>query len=332
MPETQNEFAAFLPTLDRSELEIWGECPMQARLLEDRKRVVGDAAHIGEEGHKPIGRTIANYIAAGGNWGRKEILDELQTNLMDARPDVQSRVWEAFSRSVWAIADCLAPLHPDAILKHDGGEGKRSGQIATEVCQLQFTSELDLLHATPSKAVLRECDWKSGWGFWDIDRVYHSFQFQSHAVLVFDNFPDCEVLEVAVLNNRIGKFIRTVEFERKDMLRFVANIAGRSVNHAKYSRQPVETVPAWPTEERCAICPCTHRCPMAEAEFAEAPEVQVDQLVVTEARVKALKKRLTAVRKERGEAIVSPNGNKYGHKPQSKFVDTCWSEKGGDEE
>lgn len=329
-------FVDFMPTVDRSTLQAFSVCPLQARLIADRKGTVGEAAEIGEQVHKAFGRTVQSYLDADGNMDRRELAATLELELQSSRPDLQPKVVEAAKASIWPLAEYLVGLNPLNVLHFDGGQGEQSGQLACDIeaISLRLTRESDFVHSTQSPEVLRVVDLKSGRKEWDYESVLREFAFSVDAYLLFQKYESVNVVQVAVWMTRFGRRTPFVEFTRRRMADIYGQILAAADAFARWERAPIETVPGWPTEEKCGWCPCAAQCPLAEAEFAVDPESQVDQLIVATARVAALRKRLTAVRKERGAVIVSPRGNRYGHKPPTRFVDSVWSEgseKDGDE-
>jgi hypothetical protein len=96
-------------------------------------------------------------------------------------------------------------IHPGNILAFDGGEDiDRSGQLAIDFPDLRtrYTSELDLLYQGDSPEVGEEVDYKTGWKDWTTEDIRDSFQFQSHAVLALEKYPQWQALRVRVFDAR----------------------------------------------------------------------------------------------------------------------------------
>lgn len=324
-------FADFLPVVDRSRLQSYATCPLQARLSEQRKGTVGEDAEIGEQVHRAFGRVV-QCLLDDHNMHRSAIAETFERELQSSRPDLQPKVIDAAKASIWPLASYLAEINPLNVLHFDGGQGEKSGQLSCDIEALQFrlTRESDFVHATDSTEVLRVLDLKSGRKQWDYDAVLSEFAFAIDAYLLFQKYERVQVVQIAVWMTRFGHRTPFVDFSRRRMADIYGQILTAYDALARNERAPIEKVEAFPTEEKCRICSCAASCRLAEAEFATDPAILVDQLIASEARVKALEKRLSAVRDETGRDIVSPNGNAYGtEKPSSrKKTKSAYSVKG----
>lgn len=319
--ERQATIAAFVDTeddgpaltvVDRSTLERYACCPAQAAFI--AAGLVNTSSHIasaGEAVHQAFGSVIASYIASGGVIRTGELADELFMELRQSRPDVQPEAIRGMRSSAWAWCQYVNKLHPDNILRYDGGTGTRSGQLAWDLPSLglRLTAEVDLLHTSPSPVLLCEVDYKTGWKLHGAQDVRDSFQFQMHAWLVLNNYPDVQALQVSVWNTRSNRRTWPVEFTRADLPAFSTRIQTAAGEWWKYRSVEPAKCPTWPTVEKCGICPAARLCP-ASGEV-DTPEAMVDQLVAVEAKADAIRKHLGAIVDVSGD-IVTPAGNAFG--------------------
>jgi hypothetical protein len=305
-------FTDYRMTVDRSTLEQWRDCPMQARLKAESKGVVGAIAVGGEEGHQAISRTITRCLPGWDDITPREFASMLLAELRASRPDVQPDVMEAFQGVAWRIGSLFAEHTAAHVLRYDGGENGRSGQLAKEFGDFLVTSELDLLLATQAKTVLREHDWKSGWKFHDIDSVRDSLQFQLHAVLVLNNYPECEELEVAIWNTRKGSRLPYVTFPRSKLPQYEARIQSYLNILAEYETVPLADVPCWASTEKCRICDVAARCPAVDRPLPEDDGELLRKRIAVAAHLDAVDKELQARVTRRGNPIETPDGDTYG--------------------
>lgn len=333
MPETDfdiDPLAAFtdvpsrkLPILDRSTLEGYETCPFAARARADGLALaVGMAAISGEEVHKAIAAAIEEYVGSCGVASRADLVKTMEAGLRHCRPDVQPDVLQS-SRSVWQVADLLLSLHPDNLLRWDGGEEERSGQLAWDISSVRLTSELDLLHADKtSPEVLNEVDWKSGWKFWAAEQINDSFQFQTHAFLVFHNYPSCAALKVRVLNTRSGAWTYNCLFDRRRDLENITARIQRTISIYRDCKQAEP--PTWPALEKCRICDCKAVCPeRSKADWIATTDELLRSLVVAESYVDQLKERAKELCDMEGKDLVSDDGKlRFGrNSPQKRKRD-----------
>lgn len=300
---------------DRTTLENWATCPYQAKQIETGViKGVGMLAEAGEEIHRAFGSTIQWYIDCDGMpdeyQGRIKgaITEFLEAELRGSRPDVQPMVLAGARASLWSFAEFLSGIMPGNILYFDGGLDDKSSQLAKDLGGLgvRITSELDLVVATESFEVIRVYDWKSGWKYHTAADVANAFQFQMHAVLLFDRHPTIQAVEYVVWDTRSNKRTYKVVFERKrydDYLMRIRTAAG-------YRVQFFANPPAWPAEEKCRICRAAPLCPEADdltKNNVSDPSALLDQYIASEARCKSLKKSLTAIHDETKKPIISGN-------------------------
>lgn len=303
------------PRVDRSTLERWSVCPAQAALTEAGKALpVGDAANVGSEGHEAISSAISTYLENAGAMRPAELMDDLITELLGSRPDVQPSVIAAVRPSVWKIVELIKGLNPTNILRYDGGKGQKSGQLAVDAFGVRLTSEVDFLYVdphtpSPSPDVICEVDWKTGHKLWTSADVRKSFQFQFHAYLVLKNYPGVECLRVRILNTRIGAWSWTCEFRRGDL-----DAIGGRINRALgewQKHQATGEIEPWPSYEKCSLCDTALDCPACAAPLRDVkanPAGAVDQLVALEAKQDQLKKLLAAHADSTGRDIASTDG------------------------
>ena len=188
------------------------------------------------------------------------------------------------------------------MLRHDSGEGKRSGQISVPVEfgkeLFRFTCELDLLHSTESPEVVNLFDWKSGWKRWTFGTVADSFQFQFYAWLVLENYPEINAVDVRVVRTADNYVTKPWRAERRRMRDWRARAMSAL---AEYGRPNNE---AWPSPDKCAWCPVIEHCNLAAPEVAlvaESPGAAVDWLVQIEAHTDQVKKTLGAIVEKTGD-------------------------------
>jgi hypothetical protein len=317
-------FDSGYPVVDRSTLERYAECPAQARYIDTGAvKTVGRAAIVGSAVHDAISKTIQTYLELQGGLSPTDIRDTLESNLRSSRADVQPEAIKAFKATTWGFSHYLANIHAGNILKFDGGEAGQSGQIAYEFDDLRLTvtSEIDLLHATKSPELLRELDWKSGFKVHNDETTADSFQFQLHAFLILQNYPDIEAVNISVWNTRMGKRAWGVEFSRRDLRAIEARIRGAAEEYLKWREMPPELCETWPTTEKCRICPAASMCPAADrdvSEIAKDPAAYITKIHVLETRLKAMEKVANAYVDKHGE-IEGTGGIYYGiEKPPSR--------------
>jgi len=313
LPTFTDAARAKLELVDRTTLERWATCPAMARILEGRSIRMGNKlTATGDEIHAAFSDCLTDYIEQE-NFAiqRREYVDNLVGRLRASRPDVQPEVLDAASRAVWAFTDLYINVNPSNILAYDGGEKTgRGGQFAVDLpaSGVRYTSELDLLMAGPgSPEILYEHDYKSGHKYHDAVSISQSFQFQTHAFLVFDRFPDCEELKVSVFNVRTCRSERAVRFTReKDYENIAARIRTAIGIREQYRNVALGPEMCWPMTGRCDICDARKECPIEPPPCAkDDPEAALLALVAMQQKADALKDELTALVDATGEDIVA---------------------------
>lgn len=322
-PETTLSFAVGddqeVVTVDRSTLERYSVCPAQARLI-DSGLVLNESsiAAAGQAVHDAFSQTIAAYIDEPDMYA-SELAERAMSALRSARPDVQPEAIAAGRPAVWAWAKMLASHSPANVIRFDGGQGDRSGQLARDhVCgdvTLRITSELDLLLATPAKQVLREIDYKSGWRRFSIDNVASSFQFGLHAWLVFENYPEVEALEVQVWQTRSNNLTYPVTFDRSRLREIDTRIRSAAGEFVRWRNSKPQDVPTWPAVDKCPTCPAAVLCPASLhcGHLSADPGKFIDDMVALKAELDAREELAIAHVKATGKDIVSPSGAAFGY-------------------
>jgi len=317
-----DSFADYLePTLEvvgRSELERWAECPMQASLIESGKEgPLPGFVDAGELCHQALGTAIQTWIDFNASIGPQGIREALEQSLRGTRPDLQPQVIAAARASIWNFSHFLAGINPVNILKFDGGHERQSGQLAMDIptAGVRYAGEVDFLWSGPVRGVLQLEDWKSGWRFFRGYDVYQSFQFQSYACLILDNYEKIDAVEVRVWNTRHGTKTYPVLFERRHLDQYMSRIY--SALQVRYENR--ENPKPTPTEEKCSRCRVALHCP-ASGEIGDAmkdPKAHLRRLIVLQAAIKQELKLLKAVEKQSGP-IELETGERFASEHKSK--------------
>ena len=332
-----SDFFEWAPTADRSTLERYATCPLSARLAEKHIKSAGTMAAVGNEAHDAISATISAYVAAGcaddpaaQHWmSPAEINELLVTNLRHSRPGLQPETLAAFA-GTYRLAEILHPIAPWAILKHDGGQGERCGQmtedVETSLGVVQATSEIDLLAATQVKEIVRAIDWKTGWAEWSEGDVENAFQMRMLAWLVLSTFTEADVVESQVYNTRTRRLTYPVRFTRDRMAEYAAQVQEACETWMRYRSAPISAVPAWPTREGCRLCSVAAYCTAGDDDVLDthrSPETWLKIRGALQARIREIDDNLSAVVHERQEDIVA-GGWAFGlNKPKQDRRPTC---------
>jgi hypothetical protein len=307
-----------LLTVDRSDLESV-DCP--ARMSFIRQGVVLNqslAMDSGNAVHDAFSVATRQYVSSRGALNAGEVTEDAKTNLIwDTRPDLIWDAWQGFSPSVKAWGWFLTKIHPENVLRFDGGDGEQSGQLAIDFPDLglRCTSEVDLLYAGPSPELMHEVDYKSGFSRWTQADVQNAFQFRFHAALIFHNFPNIPAVEIKVWNTRWNDLTYGVIFKRdRDYELILMEIRRRAEAFKRYhDKQPYE-VPGYPSEQRCLQCPALSICVLSK-HLAEPVANPGEYLETTAAMQRIVDKRLElleAVVKTTGKDVVAKDGTCFG--------------------
>lgn len=312
-----------LPRVDRSTLEAYANCPLSARLSDRASPTF--AIVSGTETHKAISDAITEWID-DPTMNRCEMAEKIRANLNYSRPDVQPDAIRGGSRSAWEIASLFQPLSPAHVLKYDGGEGSRSGQLSFELRTLPVvvTCEVDLLVATASRQQVVMADWKSGWKQWTANGVADSFQFQFYAALVLQTFPDVQSVIAKILNTRTNCWTYEIEFERSRIEQYMGRINTAAAEWWKHHKSDVAKVPAWPGREKCEFCRVASRCHAADVELSADPVEGVRTLQALAAKTTAIETALIKHVRDTGRDIETPDGLRFGFdKPKANRKPTA---------
>lgn len=324
--------------LDRSILQMYAECPAQARLSDMYPCSMPAIAESGEEIHQAIKRTITTYIESQGVLSPNDLRNEIETELRESRTDLQPQTIDGFKYSIYKFAEFLTGLHFQNILRFDGGEGVLSGQLSYdfESLKVRVTSEIDLLCSTESPLLLSEIDWKTGRKKFTEQDVRDSFQFQLHAFLVLMNYPDVEAIRISVWSTRFNLVSWAVEFRRTDLEPIRARISMAIQNWWENKSKPIEDVPAWPVREKCRICDYAIYCPVADEDLKKVhydPKAWVKRMIVVKKRLKDMEDIAKSYVKINGD-IRTEEGDIYGFdKPKStKLIASFYRPKDDEDE
>jgi hypothetical protein len=329
--------------LDRSTLERWGVvCPHQGWHC-DRGGVSTGSTDtvVGDEVHKILAE--ACRMRQEESVQLRDLVDYMDAAAQVSRPDVQPLVISSLKRAAWPVARMLcqhangSDRHPDDLIAYDGGREDRSGQLAADLIPadddrgaVRLTSELDLLLATASEEELDWCDWKSGWKWWTATDVRDAFQFQMHAWLIFHRFPTVQRINCRVFMTREGFGTSPVTFHRDrdfwPIHKRLMTAAGVYLHYRVVEQvEKAENVEAWPTPEKCAICPAAARCHLAHrpaADVAIDPAAALLQYAATQAAAEQMKANLTTYVRKRGSDIQSGCVAFGANKPKAKRATT----------
>jgi hypothetical protein len=315
--------------LDRSTLELWAECPYRAAHAELDK-ADNLVLVAGQLAHDAISHSIQNYLQSGGDMTPVMIREDLDRKLQTSRPDVQPEILSAAGRMVYPFSYMLAGIHPENILGFDGGDHYgRSGQLAKfyGAYNAKATSELDFLMVGDSPEVVECMDYKTGWKTYDYTDVAKAFQFQMHAVLIFDKYPLVNAIKYRVWNTRSNDLTYPVLFKRQQYEAFEGRLSAAVQNWFRYKDSP----PAWPIYEKCSFCPLVLACPSANAELTECekdPQAFLKNMAAAQARLDRMEALAKSFIDKSGKDLVG-DGIGYGRaapkrevKSPAKFYET----------
>lgn len=284
-----------LPLVDRSTADHWATCPWAAKEIEQgRGGPVGFAAESGTAIHDCLSAVTASWIASHGAMSLTDLREELVYELQRTRPDLQPEAIKGCQPSVWQWAKFLEAIHPENVLRFDGGKGERSGQLACDMPDLgaRITGEVDLLYASPSPEVIEHVDYKTGHQPYWVSDVADSFQMQWYAVLILENYPDVKAVRTRIWCTRLNRTTHAVYFNRDKLHQYTVRI--RSALRFRHEYGSAEHPPCWPTSEKCSQCQVAARCPVASYPISAEPVDVLRDLIAVEARADALRQRLVA--------------------------------------
>lgn len=285
-----------LPLVDRSTAENWSCCPWMAKECEEgRGGPVGLAAEVGEAIHQCLSTTTQAWIDSNGAHSTTDLRNDLEFELRRARPDLQPEALRSMMPSAWAWSKFLADIHPGNILRFDGGEDHRSGQLAYDVPDLgaRVTSELDLLYASPSPELVEEVDYKTGHKQHWVSDVADSFQFQLHALLIFHNYPNVNGARIRAWDTRLNRITYGITFSRNRL----ADYEFRIRSALEIRRRQWDKPETWPVSEKCAICQVAARCPVADEplhDLASDPSGYLKKYIAVASRLASMQEAMAA--------------------------------------
>lgn len=303
------------PTVDHSTLAAYGLCPSRAAMVQCK--IIYECSRellAGQVVHDALSEAVRHYVKFGLLTTSYKLADIVKTVLQHTRPDLQPECLDAIRPSLNAWAAWLSEeVRPSSIMRHDGGEGEHCGQLTRECEGVNVTSEVDLLLATNSPEVVRIVDYKSGWKPWTEDAIANSLQFQLHAWLVLENYPEVQSVDVQVWMTRKNLITRRVRFERRQESTITSRIAEAVKIWQRWHDKPLHEIPIFPVADKCETCPAVLFCDGSRTcGVTQHPENMVDELTQCYARIAKLESILGEVVDARGTDIVSPLGNCYG--------------------
>jgi hypothetical protein len=308
------EWVTEAPIVDHSTLAAFSECPSRAAMVQ--RGIVTEHGRdllVGQEVHDAIALATRHYVTFGTN--SFDLSGIVRDAVRRTRPDLQPECLDAVRPFVHAWSVFMFETVPRmAILRHDGGEAERCGQLAREVDGVVVTSELDLLLSTDSPQLVRVIDYKTGWTPWDEDSISRSLQFQLHSWLIFDTYPDVEAVDVQVWMTRKNGLTKRVRFERRQDAEISARIETAVERWKRFKDLPLEEIPTHVVADRCRTCPAVLLCDAGSRATGvhASPEDMVDEMVQLQARIDALQEVVGQHVELTGRDVVSPTGNAYG--------------------
>lgn len=315
-----DEFVEDKPLLDRSTLEGWSICPLQARGKElGLARHVGAAAIVGQQVHDIFSACVSEYVDRRGIMDVSEVVSFLEEGAASARPDVQPDVLRALAGSRWNWAKWLVGQDASRILRWDGGLDDQSGQLAAPLEGVLVTGEVDLLLTTRFPGIVHLCDWKTGWKDWTIDDVADSFQFAVYAWLVFCNYETVNMIQVRIWKTRFGQWTGC-DITRADILNLTSRLHSAVQVYRQYHDTVLERVPGWPERDKCAICDVALHCGLADRPSRDIntdPGQFVELMAARESQLDAMREIAASWVDAHGCDIVADSGAKFGrNKPK----------------
>jgi len=323
--------------LDRSLVQNYVECPMMGMSIELKLVENGSlAADSGNEAHDAFAAVVSEYIISDGAASLSDLVEVGVGQAQYSRTDVQPDVLEAVRAGIWPIARAIMyrpdgqRRNPADILRHQDGQGERTGQVAYDIvaggpgkAAQRLTTELDLLMAGDAKDELCVTDWKTGRSGWTAAKVRAAFQFQFHSLLIFETYPDCTRVWIRVWSPRTGGATGWVGFTRRD----AEDVAARcemAVEARRAALADPEHAPCYPDAERCSRCPATKLCPAAAdpaPKLAADPEAFLTSYAIRQLDLDKDAKAMKAYVKVNGPIV--GNGWAYGPKKPSGRAPAC---------
>lgn len=319
--------------LDRSRLEQYATCPMQAYLstiwdalkakhaglevFPHEEKLLDEAApHLFKNMSELIRRSTDSKLAIIGTQihdliekafaeckGDREIIPQW---FVDNLPKVQPNIQPMAIRHARNVGDIIADYHIPII----GVERQLSIIIVPETATtpaIIATMRYDLVGS--GNNCLHIMDWKTGYKSRTNSETADSFQAQFGAWLIMQQPEYAEIntvhfwyFETMWGTKSYAKFVRNEEHPRLPGLTTEVALKERILSAVRLFQ--ANSKECWPMEETCAWCPMIEFCPNADMTaktIADDPKAFVDRMVVIEAYLKNMKKSATEWVKARGE-------------------------------
>ena len=322
---------------DRSTVQRYAECPCQGVAVETGLVETGSLpADSGNESHDCFAAMVSDYIVSQGEASLADLTNTAVTQAQLSRTDVQPDVLEAVRAGAWPIARDLIyradgqRRNPADILRYQGGDGERTGQIAFDItpggpgkAAQRLTTELDLLMAGEARDELCVTDWKTGRTAWAAAKVRSAFQFQFQSALIFHVYPDCHRVWVRVWSPRTGGATGWVGFTRRDGADVEARCS-MAVEARRAALADPEHAVCYPDAERCSRCPATKLCPSAAdpaLQLAMDPQGFLANFAIRQLQMDKDEAAMLAYVKAHGPIV--GNGWAYGPKKPSGKTPAC---------
>lgn len=335
-PDPYEALACFDPPLppvlvDRSTIERYCICPFQAFAVETGLVPSGSlAADSGNEAHDAYAAMVVNYIESHGSASTGSLFNVAVESARKSRPDLQPDVLSAVRAGAYQFARDLTyrpdgqQRNPADILRFQGGQGERTGQIAMDILPqtttrgpVRLTTELDLLMAADARDELAVTDWKTGHTHWTAPMVRESFQFNFQAMILLTVYPDCDRVWIRVFSPRTGGSTGYVGFTRRDAEDCKARCAKAIQVRADAISDP-DGPQCWPDAERCCQCDAILKCLKSSdpaGMLAADPKHFLECYALRQLQLEQDGKALAAYAKAHG--VIEAAGWAFGPKPPS---------------
>jgi hypothetical protein len=302
--------------MDRSTLERYKDCPFAGAACElGRVETGSPEAESGHEGHAVFADLVFDYVVSDGQTTIGELVKGAMLRAAATRrTDLQPDVLDAVRMGVYRIARDIyyrpddQRRNPADILRFQGGEGERTGQIAYDIVKggpgqaaIRLTCELDLLMPGDAKDELCLTDWKMGYTPWTAAMVRESFQFKFYSMVLLRSYPKCNRVWVRVWSPRTG-VTGWVPFARRDADDTEA-LCLSAIRNREAALENPDAAECWCYAEKLARCPAMKICPKAAATapmLAAEPETFLEHYAIRAAQLEADEKMLVAYVKAHG--------------------------------
>lgn len=337
--------------LDRSRLESFATCPMQAYLsiLWDVIKAMADGYQVfpwekkiydAADTELLAEMTKVQYQSTDGAMAEcgiqihalilrafeacKNDLQMVPQWFVENLPKIKPNMTPMAIRHARHVGEMIADYHVNVI----GLELQVSLVIVAETDTtpaIVVTTRIDLLGS--GKGGLHVVDWKTGYKRRNNSETLESFQAGFIALLLFsqEEYKDVDTIHFWYYETMFGtkayaRFDRNEEHPRLPGLTTEVALKGRALEAVKLFQEDCKE--AWPLPESCAWCDVIRFCPKASIgakEIADDPAAFIDSLVVLEALVKERKKAATLYIK--GHGALEGTKVVYTRKlPQERFT------------